>query len=158
MLLSIAFLFSGVILFLVARKTLEQMGIFRGRQADVMALSIACLVVPSVAMFLLVPGGAGENGHNRLSVNFELLPGLAVSGIIVLLLSFVIAALTTPIRANEVPTGASALKPIKPKSPSRPKRREPESPPAPQKPGGKRKNEPKASSPVEAAATTQNLV
>jgi len=105
-------------------------------------------------MFLLVPDGAGENGHSRLSVNFALLPGVALVATIMLPLLFVIAAVTTPGRTDEVPTGVSAHKPSKPnKSPGRPKKTESEHPPAPQKPSKKRKNEVKVSSPDERGAT-----
>ncbi len=152
-LLFIALLAAGAILFLVTRKVIEQMNIFRGRRAGVTAFSIACLIVASVAMLLLVPSSTAENGHNRLSVNFALLPGVAVAGTIILLQLFMIAAATT-IETDDAPVGESAPKLARPKSPGRPKKKEPEQPPSLRKSSMKRKSEAKLSSAPEEATTT----
>jgi len=101
-----------------------------------------------------VPSSTAENGHDRLRVNFSLLPGVAVAGTIILFQLFVIAAATTQNRKEEIPIRGSVHKPAKPKSPGRPKKAESKRPPAPQKPSGKGKNEAKTSTAAEGAVTT----
>ena len=153
-LLLVALLSSGTMLFLVSRKVIEQMDIFRGRRASVMAFSISCLIVASIAMLLMVPSSTVENGYGRQRVNFSLLPGVAVAATIILLQLFVIAAATAPNKTKEVPARKSAQNPAKPKSPGRPKKAESGRPPAPQKIRGKEKSEAKKSTISEGAATT----
>jgi len=153
-LLLVALLSVGTMLFLVCRKVIEQMDIFRGRWASVMAFSISCLIVASIAMLLMVPSSTVENGYERLKVNFSLLPGVAVAAAIILLQLFVIAAATAPNKTNEVPTRKSAQNPAKPKSPGRPKKEKPRHPLAAQKSVEKGKSEAKKSSTTEVAATT----
>ncbi len=153
-LLSIALLSSGAILFLVIRKVIEQLDIFRGRRASVMAFSISCLIVASIAMLLMVPSSIVENGYERQRVNFSLLPGVAVAVTIILLQLFVMAATTAPNKTNEVPARKSAQNPAKPKPPGRPKKEKPRRPLAAQKSVGKGKSEAKVSATVEKAATT----
>ena len=153
-LLLVALLSAGAILFLVTRKVIEQMGIFRGHRAGITAFSISCLIVASVAMLLLVPGSAAENGYDRQRVNFSLLPGVAVAATIILLQLFVIAAATAPNETNEVPARKSAQNPAKPKSPGRPRKEEPGRPPTPQKSGGKGKSAAKVNSAAEGATTS----
>lgn len=87
-----------------------------------MAFSISCLIVASIAMLLMVPSSTVENGHDRLKVNFSLLPGVAVAATIILLQLFVITAAATPDRSDEVPARKSAQNPAKPKPPGRPKK------------------------------------
>ena len=124
-LLLVALLSAGTILFLVCRKVIEQMDIFRGRRASFMAFSISCLIVASISMLLMVPSSTVENGHDQLKVNFSLLPGVAVATTIILFQLFVMAATTVPNKTNEVPTRKSAQNPAKPKSPGRPKKEKP---------------------------------
>jgi hypothetical protein len=125
-LLLVALLSAGTILFLVVRKVIEQMDIFRGRWASVTAFSISCLIVASIAMLLMVPSSAAENGYMRqIRVNFSLLPGVAVAGTIILLQLFVIAAATAPNKTNEVPVRETVHKSAQPKSPGRPKKEKP---------------------------------
>jgi hypothetical protein len=129
------------------------MGIFRGKRISVTALSATLLVVASIAILLLAPTNA-ENAQNRLSVNFDLLPGVAVAATIILLQLFVIAAVTKPKSPDKIPIRESVQKPPKPKSPGRPKKAKSVHPPIPEKPSGKRKNEAKVSSPAEGIVTT----
>ena len=120
-LLLVALLSAGTIQFLVVRKVIEQMDIFRGRRAGVTAFSIACLIAVSIAMLLLVPSSTAEDGSTRqIRVNSSLLPGVAVAGAIILLQLFVIAAATTPSKTDEVPVRESARNPARPKSLRRP--------------------------------------
>ena len=93
---------AGVILFLVTRKVIEQWAIFRGTRAVVAAFSVACLVVASLALFLVIPGSDPASSGGGLSVNFALLPGVAVAGTIILLQLFMIAGTTKPIKADDV--------------------------------------------------------
>lgn len=153
-LLFVALLSVGVLLFLVIRKVIEQMGIFRGRRAGVTAFSIACLIVASIAMLLLVPGDSAENGHDRWHVNFAVLPGVAVAGTIILLQLFVIAASLKPDRTDQVPLDTSASKPVKSKSPGESKKSERNRPPVTQKSGPKEKGGAKASTVSEGATRT----
>lgn len=152
-LLLVALLSAGTILFLVIRKVIEQMGIFRGRRAGIAAFSISCLIVASIAMLLLVPGNAGGNAESRFRVNFSFLPGVAVAGTIILLQLFMIAGATT-IKTDDVPVGESAHKLARPKSPGRPRKEEPGRPPTLPKSGGKGKSEAKKNTGAEGAATT----
>ena len=111
-LLLVALLSAGAILFLITRKVIEQWAIFRGARAAVAAFTITCLVVASLALSFVIPGNdPASNGHD-LSVNFVLLPGVAVAGTIILLQLFMIAGKTTPVKAEDVAVGE-----IVPKSP-----------------------------------------
>ena len=111
-LLLVALLSAGAVLYLVVRKVIQQWAIFRGARAAVAAFSITCLVVASLALSLVIPGNDPASSGPGLSVNFALLPGVAVAGTIILLQLFMIAGTTTPVKEGEVPTGD-----IVPKSP-----------------------------------------
>ena len=124
-LIIVALLSAGTMLFLVSRKVIEQMDIFRERRASVMAFSISCLIVASIAMLLMVPSSTVENGYERQKVNFSLLPGVAVAATLIMLQLFVIAAATAPNKTKEVPARKSAQNPAKPKSPGRSKKGKP---------------------------------
>ena len=132
-----ALLSAGAILFLVSRKVIEQLGIFRGKQAVVTAISISWLIVASIAILLLVPSRTVENEHDQLRMNFSLLPGVAVAGTIILLQLFVIVAATQPKYPEKIPARESVQKPAKLKLPERPKKAESKNPSVPQKPAGK---------------------
>jgi ethanolamine transporter EutH len=119
-LLLVVLLSAGTVLFLVVRKVIEQWAIFRGTRAAVAAFSIACLVVASIAMLLLVPGQDPVDGGQNLSVNFALLPGVAVAGTIILLQLFMIAGATTPIKVDETAVGQVVHKSPRSESPAKP--------------------------------------
>ena len=101
-LLLVALLSAGAVLYLVVRKVIQQWAIFRGARAAVAAFSITCLVVASLALSLVIPGSDPASSGRGLSVNFALLPGVAVAGTIILLQLFMIAGTTTPIKADDV--------------------------------------------------------
>jgi len=141
------------ILCLMLHKVFEQMLLFRGKLTILMAALIAALAVTGAAMLLVVPNNATEPRHTRIiSVNYYLLPAVAVAGTVVLLQLFVIAATTTPHKTDE----GSAKEPAKPKYRGRPKKEEAEDPlPAP-KSRGKGKNKPETTAVGEAVPKTQN--
>ena len=147
-LLLVALLSAGAILFLATRKVIEQWAIFRGARAAVAAFSMTCLVVASLALSLVIPeNNSANSGSPEPSVNFALLPGVAVAGTIILLQLFMIAGATTPIKAGDV-----AVKEIVPKSPQSK---------SPAKPAQKSKTHPKpskaaAKSPTETVKKTEN--
>ena len=122
-LLLVALLSAGAIQFMVVRKVIEQMDIFRGKWASITAFSIACLTAATIAMLLLVPSSTAEDGCTRqIRVNSSLLPGVAVAGAIILLQLFVIAAATKPSKTDKAPVRESAHYPARPKSPKKPKK------------------------------------
>lgn len=122
-LLLVALLSAGTIQFLVVRKVIEQVDIFRGKWASITAFSIACLTAATIAILLLVPSSTAEDGSTRqIRVNSSLLPGVAVAGAIILLQLFVIAAATKPSKTDEVPARESAHNPARPKLPKKPKK------------------------------------
>jgi hypothetical protein len=91
------------ILCITLQKVFEQMELFRGKWALLMAALISVWAVAGAALLLLLPNSAAETGHVRsFSVNYSLLPALAVAGTVILLQLFVIAAATTPNRTGEV--------------------------------------------------------
>lgn len=96
---------------------------------------------------------AGVEHTRSITVNYSLLPALTLTGAMVMLQLFIIAATTRPDETNTVAPKEPARPAKKPKSPGRPKKKEAGRSPAVQEPGGKGKNEAKASSVVEGAAT-----
>jgi len=144
-LLSIILLSAGVILFLVTRKVIEQWAIFRGMRAAVAALSITCLVVASLALSLVIPGNDPGDSGRGLSVNFALLPGVAVAGTIALIELFVIAGATTSTKTDDATVGEIVHKSTRSGSSTKPKQKSKTSP---------KPSKETAKTPVEAAKKT----
>jgi len=113
------------ILCLTLHRVFEQMGLYRGKLAVLMAGLVAALVVTSTAMLLVVPNTATETGHTRnISVNYSLLPAVAVAGTVILLQLFAVAATTSTNERNKAFTAEPTRQPANPKSPGRPKKEE----------------------------------
>jgi hypothetical protein len=114
------------ILCLTLHKVFEQMQLFRGKLAVLMSGLVAALAVTSTAMLLVVPNSAAETSHTRnISVNYSLLPALAVAGTAILLQLLAIAATTSTNERNKASTAEPTRQPANPKSPGRPKKEEP---------------------------------
>lgn len=144
-----------VITFLTVLKIVKQTGLFHGKTAFVASLLISASAIAGGAQLLIMPNNMAEVEHTRnITVNYSLLPTLTLTGVIVVLQLFIIAATTRPDETNTVAPKEPAHPATKPKSPGRPKKTESERSPAAQKPGGKGKSEAKASAAAEGAATT----
>ncbi len=143
-----------VITFLTVLKIVKQTGLFHGKTAFFASLLISASAVAGCAQLLIMPNNIAEVEHTRnITVNYSLLPALTLTGAIVMLQLFIIAATTRPDEANTVAPKEPARPAKKPKSPGRPKKKEAASSPAAQRPGGKGKNEAKAGSVAEGPAT-----
>ncbi len=143
-----------VITFLTVLKIVKQTGLFRGKTAFVASLLISASAIAGGAQLLIMPNSIAEVEHTRnITVNYSLLPALTLTGAIVMLQLFIIAATTRPDETNTVAPKEPARPAKKPKSPGRPKKKEAGRSPAAQKPGEKGRNEAKASA-TEGAATT----
>jgi len=123
-----------------------------------MAGLIAALAVMGAAMLLVIPDNATEPGHTRsISVNYYLLPAVAVSGTVALLELFVIVAATSRDKTDEGALKESANQPREMKSHRRRKKEEVEAPlPAP-KSRARGKNKAQAGTAEEAVPKTQNV-
>ena len=144
-----------VITFLTVLKIVKQTGLFHGKTAFVASLLISASAIAGCAQLLIMPNNIAEVEHTRnITVNYSLLPALTLTGVIVMLQLFIIAATTGPDETNKVAPKEPAYPATKPKSPGRPKKTEPGRSQTAQKPGGKGKSEAKASSAAEGAATT----
>ena len=144
-----------VITFLTVLKIVKQTGLFHGKTAFVASLLISASAIAGCAQLLIMPNNIAEVEHTRnITVNYSLLPALTLTGVIVMLQLFIIAATTRPDETNTVAPKEPARPAKKPKSPGRPKKTEAGRSPAAQRPGGKGKDEAKASSVAEGAATT----
>ena len=140
--------------FLTVLKIVKQTGLFRGKTACVGSLLISASAVAGCAQLLIMPNNIANVEHARnITVNYSLLPALTLTGAIVMLQLFIIAATTRPDETNTVAPKEPARPAKKPKSPGRPKKKEAGRSPAAQKPGEKGRNEAKASA-TEGAATT----
>ena len=143
------------ITFLTVLKIVKQAGLFHGKTAFVASLLISASAGAGCVQLLIIPNNIAEVEHTRnITVNYSLLPALTLTGVIVMLQLFIIAATTRPDETNKVAPKEPAYPAIKPKSPGRPKKTEPGRSPTAQKLGGKGKSEAKASSAAEGAATT----
>ncbi len=143
-----------VITFLTVLKIVKQTGLFHGKAAFVASLLISASAIAGCAQLLIMPNNIVEAEHARnITVNYSLLPALTLTGAIVMLQLFIIAATTRPDETNPVASKEPARAAKKTKSPGRPKKTEAGRSPAAQKPGGKGKNEAKAGSVAEGAAT-----
>jgi len=145
------------ILCLTLHKIFEQMQLFRGKLAVLMAGLVSVLAMATAAMLLIVPNNATETGRPRsISVNYSLLWALAVSGTVVLLQLFVIVATTPPAKTDEGLLKESANQPREPKSRGRRKKEETEAQlPAPNS-SGKEKNKAKKSTAGEGVPKTES--
>ena len=144
-----------VITFLTVLKIVKQTGLFHGKTAFLASLLISASAIAGYAQLLIMPNNIAEVEHTRnITVNYSLLPALTLTGVIVMLQLFIIAATTRPDETNKVAPKEPACPAKKPKSPGRPKKTEAGRSPATQKPDGKGKSEAKASSAAEGAATT----
>ena len=144
-----------VITFLTVLKIVKQTGLFHGKTAFVASLLISASAIAGCAQLLIMPNNIAEVEHTRnITVNYSLLPALTLTGVIVMLQLFIIAATTRPDETNRVAPKEPARSATKPKSPGRPKKAEAGRSPAAQRPGGKGRSEAKASSAAEGAATT----
>jgi len=143
------------ITFLIILKIVKQAGLFHGKTAFVASLLISASAVAGCVQLLIMPNNIVEVEHTRnITVNYSLLPVLTLTGVIVTLQLFIIAATTRPDETNKVAPKEPEYPAIKPKSPGRPKKTEPGRSPTAQKPDGKGKSGAKASSVEEGAATT----
>ncbi len=144
-----------VITFLTVLKIVKQTGLFHDKTAFVASLLISASAIAGCAQLLIMPNNIAEVERTRnVTVNYSLLPAMTLTGVIVMLLLFLIAATTGPDETNKVAPKEPTRPAKKPKSPGRPKKKEPGRSPATQKPGGKGRSEAKASSVAEEAATT----
>ena len=92
------------VLCLTLQKVFEQMGLFRDKWALLMAALTSVLAVAGAALLLLLPSSAAETRHIRsISVNYSLLPALAVAGTVILLQLFIVATTTRCDKAAEGP-------------------------------------------------------
>lgn len=85
------------IFFLVIRKVIENVDLFKGKRATLAAFLISCTAVAGAAAMLLAPNSAAESEHMRkVAVNYSLLPYAALSGVVTLLELLVIAVRISP--------------------------------------------------------------
>ena len=144
-----------VITFLTVLKIVKQTGLFHGKTAFVASLLISASAIAGYAQLLIMPSNIAEVEHTRnITVNYSLLPALTLTGVIVMLQLFIIAATTGPNETNTIAPKEPACPATKHKSPGRPKNTGPGHSTAAQKPGRKGKNEAKVNSAAEEAATT----
>jgi hypothetical protein len=144
-----------VITFLTVLKIVKQTGLFHGKTAFVASLLISASAIAGYAQLLIMPNNIAEVEHTRnITVNYSLLPALTLTGVIVMLQLFIIAATTRPDEINTIALKESARPATKRKSPGRPKKKEPGRSPTAQKSGGKGKSEAKASTIAEGSTTT----
>jgi len=86
-----------VITFLAVLKIVKQTGLFHGKTAFVASLLISASAVAGCAQLLIMPNNITEAEHTRnITVNYSLLPALTLTGVIVMLQLFIIAATTGP--------------------------------------------------------------
>jgi len=143
------------ILCLTLHKVFEQMQLFRGKLAVLMAALISVLAVVGTALLLLFPSSstAAESDNARtISLNYSLLSVIALAATVILLQLFVIVAATAPAKTDE----GLAKEPTKPKSHGRPKNEEAEAPMPAQKSRARGKNNAETGTTEEAAPKTQN--
>ena len=115
------------ILCLTLHKVFEQMGLYRGKLAVLMAALVSGLAVVGTALLLLFPSSntAAESDTTRsVSLNYSLLPVIALAGTVILLQLFAVAAATARDETDERPTTEPARQPAKPKPCGRPKKEE----------------------------------
>ena len=154
-LLSVMMASAFVITFLTVLKIVKQTGLFHGKTAFVASLLISASAIAGCAQLLIMPNNIADVEHTRnITVNYSLLPALTLTGAIVMLQLFIIAATTRPDETNRVAPKELASPATKRKSPGRPKKTEAGRSPVAQKPGGKGKSETKAGATAEGAATT----
>ena len=124
MLLLVVLLSAFGILFLVIRKVIENLDLFRGKRATAAAFLISCTAVAGTAAMLLAPNSAAENEHLReVAVNYSLLPYMALAGAVILLELLVIAVRISADTEDEVPSEKPMHPSATPKSPGRPKKK-----------------------------------
>ena len=121
-------------------------------------MSLSILFLVALFYFLVGPPDAYQPpGYDHVvkATGHSLLPGVALGVAAAVVLAQVLLLASKTAREEISKSPAKKLEStMKSKSPGRPKRKEPEDLPAPHKPGGKRENEAKVSSPAEGAATT----
>ena len=123
MLLLIVLLSAFGIFFLVIRKVIENVDLFKGKRATVAAFLIACTAVAGAAAMLLAPNSPAESEHMRkVAVNYSLLPYAALSGAVILLELLVIAVrISTDTEEKDSPE--NRVQPsVKPKAFRKPKK------------------------------------
>lgn len=110
---------------LTLHKVFEQMELFRGKLAVLMAGLVSALAIAGTAMLLVVPSRTAETGDTRnISVNYSLLPVVTLAGTVILLQLFVVAAASARDGADEPSTKEPAGRPA-PELRGRPKKKEP---------------------------------
>ena len=126
MLLLVVLLSAFGILFLVMRKVIEKVDLFRGKRATVAAFLTSCTAVAGTAAMLLAPNSAAGSEHTRnIAVNYSLLPYMALAGTVILLELLVIAVRISPDTGGEVHSKKPVHPSVKPKSSGRPKKEKP---------------------------------
>jgi len=126
MLLLVVSLSAFGIFFLVIRKVIEKVDLFKGRRATIAAFLISCTAVAGTAAMLLAPNNAAESEHTRnVAVNYSLLPYVALSGAVILLELLVIAVRISPNTEGEAPPKKPVQPSVKPKSIAKPKKEKP---------------------------------
>jgi hypothetical protein len=126
MLLLVVLLSAFGILFLVIRKVIENLDLFRGKRATAAAFLISCTAVAGTAAMLLAPNSAAESEHARnVAVNYSLLPYVAPAGAVILLELLLIAVRISPDTGGEVPSKKPEHPSVKPKAPGKPKKEKP---------------------------------
>lgn len=112
-----------VITFLTVLKIVKQTGLFHGKTAFVASLLISASAIAGCAQLLIMPNNIAEVEHARnITVNYSLLPALTLTGAIVMLQLFIIAATTRPDETNTVAPKEPARPAKKTKSLGRPKK------------------------------------
>jgi len=122
MLLLVVLLSTFGIFFLVIRKVIENVDLFKGKRATMAAFLISCTAVVGAAAMLLAPNSPAEGEHMRkVAVNYSLLPYAALSGAVILLELLVIAVRISP--DTEKNTSENPVQPsVKPKTIRKPKK------------------------------------
>jgi hypothetical protein len=104
------------VLCLTLKKVFEQMELYEGKWALLLAALTSILAVTGAALLLLLPSSAAETRHVRsISVNYSLWPALAVAGTVILLQLFIVAATPWEDKAAEGPDKQPAGQPMKQK-------------------------------------------
>ncbi len=86
-----------VITFLTVLKIVKQTGLFHGKTAFVASLLISASAIAGCAQLLIMPNNIAGVEHTRnITVDYSLLPALTLTGAIVMLQLFIIAATTRP--------------------------------------------------------------
>lgn len=104
------------VLCLILKKVFEQIELYQGKWALLLAALTSILAVTGAALLLLLPSSAGETGHTQsISVNYSLLPALAVAGTVILLQLLIIVATPWEDKADDGHVKQSAGRRIKQK-------------------------------------------